>query len=165
LPLRASWTLRPTRGRTRRRKPLLATLALAGLRISEALDLRWRDVRLHARKLRVIDSKTDAGIREIDLTPTLVELLTEYRAGARFADDRDYVFPTGSGWRDSPENVRTRFLARAVERANEALAEEGGEAMEHVTPHSLRRAFVSLLLATGADVPYVWHKRDTPTRR
>ena len=27
--------------------------------------------------------------------------------------------------------------------------------MERVTPHSLRRTFVSLLLATGADVPYV----------
>jgi integrase len=29
---------------TGRRRPLLATLTLAGLRISEALDLRWRDV-------------------------------------------------------------------------------------------------------------------------
>lgn len=27
--------------------------------------------------------------------------------------------------------------------------------MQAVTPHSLRRTFISLLLATGADVPYV----------
>ena len=72
-----------TRDDTGRRKPLLATLTLAGLRISEALDLRWRDVSLPARKLRVVGAKTDTGIREVDLTPTLAELLTEYRARAR----------------------------------------------------------------------------------
>jgi integrase len=59
--------------------PELCDSALAGLRISEALDLRWRDVNLPARKLRVTGSKTDAGVREVDLTPTLAELLTEYR--------------------------------------------------------------------------------------
>ena len=31
----------------------------------------------------------------------------------------------------------------------------GHEPIAHVTPHSLRRTFASLLLATGADVPYV----------
>jgi integrase len=56
-------------GDTRRRRPLLATLTLAGLRISEALDLRWRDVNLEARRLRVATAKTDAGVREVDLTP------------------------------------------------------------------------------------------------
>ncbi len=140
---------------TGRRKPLFATLALAGLRISEALDLRWRDVSLPTRKLRVTGSKTDAGVREVDLTPTLAESLTEYRARARATNPGDYVFATGSGRRDSPENVRSRFLARAVERANAALEEGGGEPMRGVTPHSLRRTFISLLLAAGANVPYV----------
>jgi integrase len=140
---------------TGRRKPLLATLALAGLRISEALDLRWRDVNLPGRKLRIVGAKTDAGIRELDLTPTLAELLTEYRARARAIEPTDYVFATGEGHRDSPENVRRRFLARAVERANAGLAEEQGEPIRGLTPHGLRRTFISLLLAAGADVPYV----------
>jgi integrase len=138
-----------------RRKPLLATLTLAGLRISEALDLRWRDVNLSARRLHVRGAKTDAGVREVDLTPTLAELLTEYRARARFTEDGEHIFATGAGRRDSPENVRTRFLARAVERANASLAEDGGEPIQGATPHALRRTFVSLLLAAGADVPYV----------
>jgi hypothetical protein len=51
--------------------------------------------------------------------------------------------------------VRTRFLARAVERANASLAEDGGEPIQGATPHGLRRTFVSLLLPAGADVPYV----------
>jgi integrase len=144
-----------TRADTGRRKPLIATLSLAGLRTEEALALRWRDVSLPARKLRVTESKTDTGIREVDLTPTLAELLTEYRARTRVGEPDDYVFATGNGHRDSPSNVRRRFLARAVERANAAIAEEGGEPIKGLTPRALRRTFISLLLANGADVPYV----------
>jgi integrase len=145
-----------TEGRdTGRRKPLLATLTLAGLRIGEALDLRWRDVNLAGRRLRVVAAKTDTGRREVDLTPTLAELLTEYRSRARFTDPDHHVFATNKGRRDGESNVRRRFLASAIERANLALSEEGCEPIHGATPHSLRRTFISLLLASGADVVYV----------
>jgi hypothetical protein len=65
------------------------------------------------------------------------------------------AFATAAGNRDNPSNVRRRFLADAVERANEALAERGQEPITAATPHSLRRTCISLLLASGADVPYV----------
>ena len=110
---------------------------------------------LGSRKLKVITSKTDTGIREVKLTPTLQELLTEYRTRTRHGEPDDLVFPTAEGNRDNPSNVRRRFLAPAVERANEALRKAKREPIGAVTPHSLRRTFVSLLLATGADVPYV----------
>ncbi|HEY0316889.1 MAG TPA: site-specific integrase [Solirubrobacterales bacterium] len=142
-------------GDTGRRRPLLAVLALAGLRISEALALRWRDVNLAGRKLRVAASKTDAGVREVDLTPTLQELLSEYRTRTRHDDPDDFVFPTAGGKQDNPSNVRSRFLAASVESANVELREAGKEPIEAITPHSLRRTFISLLLAAGADVPYV----------
>lgn len=139
-------------GDTGRRQPLLATLTLAGLRIGEALDLRWSDVNLAGRKLRVVEAKTDAGVREVDVSPTLAELLSEYRTRVGRSE---FVFPTSAGKRDGASNVRNRFLARSVERANDALVAEGGEPITHVTPHSLRRTFASLLLAARADVPYV----------
>lgn len=138
-----------------RRRALLATLALAGLRISEALDLRWRDVNLNGRQLQVASSKTDAGIREVDLTPALRDLLAEHRAGSSFTNPTDFVFATREGHRDNPSNVRSRLLGAAVERANEMLQAEGREPIGAVTPHSLRRTFISLLLAAAADVPYV----------
>jgi integrase len=138
-----------------RRRPLLATLTLAGLRIGEALSLRWQGVNLADRKVRVAASKTDAGVRTVDLTPTLAELLSEYRARTHHGADADWVFPTAAGRRDNPSNVRTRFLSAAVERANERLADAGQQRMVAVTPHSLRRTCISLLLAAGADVPYV----------
>jgi integrase len=138
-----------------RRRPLLATLTLAGLRISEALDLRWRDVNLEGRRLRIAAAKTDAGVREVDLTPALQTLLTEYRSRSPYAKPGDLVFPTSEGKRDNPSNVRNRFLDSAAKVANVELRGSKREPMPDLTPHSLRRTFISLLLAAGADVPYV----------
>ncbi len=50
-------------------RPLLATMALAGLRVGEVCSLRWRDVKLASSQLRVVDSKTDAGVRTVDMSP------------------------------------------------------------------------------------------------
>ena len=144
-------------GDTRRRRPLLAVLTLAGLRIGEALNLRWRDVSLGARKLRVTEAKTDAGVREVDLTPTLQELLSEYRTRSRHTEPDDLVFPTAKGRPDSASNVRQRFLCSAVKLANDELGKAEHDPIRHVTPHSLRRTFISLLfsLPQPPSVPYV----------
>jgi integrase len=93
--------------------------------ISEALELRWRDVDLTGRKLRVVEAKTDAGVREVDLTPALREMLSEYHERSGHAGPDDFVFPTRDGNRDDASNVRTRFLAAAVELANASLREAG----------------------------------------
>jgi integrase len=144
-------------GDTRRRRPLLAVLTLAGLRIGEALNLRWRDVSLGARKLRVTEAKTDAGVREVDLTPTLQELLSEYRTRSKHTEPGDLVFPTAKGRPDNASNVRERFFAGAVRKANEELEKAGQDPISNVTPHSLRRTFISLLfsLPQPPSVPYV----------
>jgi integrase len=138
-----------------RRQPFLAVLALAGLRISEALDLRWRDVDPPCRWLQVEESKTDAGIRRVHLTPVLQELLLEYRARSAHRGPNDRVFPTKKGKRDNPSNIRTRVLVEAVRQANTKLREAGHQEIGAITPHSLRRTYISLALAAGADVPYV----------
>lgn len=53
-----------------RRRALIATLVFAGLRLGEALALRWSDIDLHRNTLQVIDSKTDAGVRNVNLLPS-----------------------------------------------------------------------------------------------
>jgi integrase len=131
------------KGGISRRRPLLATLALAGLRISEALDLRWRDVNLEERRLRIAAAKTNAGVRGVDLTPALQAQLIEYRGRSPYVEQNDLVFPTGEGKRDNPSNVRNRFLDSAAELANPDLRAAGREPMPDVTPHSLRRTFIS----------------------
>jgi integrase len=59
---------------------LLGLLAGAGLRIGEALSLRWQNVDLGAGSLHVVDAKTAKGVREVHLTAALREELTLWKA-------------------------------------------------------------------------------------
>jgi len=138
------------------RAALLSTLIFGGVRIGEALALRWRDVDLAAGRMRISDSKTDAGIRQVDLLPVLREELSILKAASPYPAKDDFVFPTATGASQNASNVRNRVLAMSVERANQRLEERGLAPLpEGVTPHSMRRTFISLLLAIGEDVPYV----------
>jgi integrase len=113
------------------------------------------DVNLEGRRLRIAAAKTDAGVREVDLTPALQALLTEYRRRSTYAKPGDLVFPTREGKRDNPSNVRNRFLDSAAKVASADLRAAQRGPMPDLTPHSLHRTFISLLLAAGTDVPYV----------
>jgi len=138
------------------RAALLATLVFSGVRISEALALRWADVDLAAGRMRINDSKTDAGVRQIDLLVVLREELATHKAATRYPAQDDFVFATETGRRQNASNIRNRVLAMSVERANRDLAgRDLAPLPEGLTPHSLRRTFISLLLAIGEDVPYV----------
>jgi integrase len=134
------------------RRAMLATLVLAGLRIGELLDLRWRDIDLTAGRIIVRASKTDAGVRTVDMLPTLRDELLSLKAATRRPDANELVFGTREAHTQSPSNVRNRVLAPAVKRADERLAEAGDVPLpEHLTPHKLRHTFASLLVALGVD--------------
>jgi integrase len=67
-----------------------------------------------------------------------------------------FVFATRTGAKPSRENVRNRVLAPAVKRASERLVNAGyGPLPDHITPHSLRRTFASVLYALGEAPPVV----------
>jgi integrase len=139
---------------------MLSTLTFAGLRIGELLALRWRDVDLAGGWLTVGDAKTDAGRRKVKvrgaLNAELVGVGASLVADGGSTDPDAYVFPTRTGRRMNPENVRNRILAAAVKRADEQLAERGLSPLpESLTPHSLRRTFCSLLYALGESPPVV----------
>jgi len=146
-----------SRTRRRYRRPLLATLAFAGLRVGELLALRWRDVDLAAGRIHVRASKTDAGVRAVDLQLELRDELLAWKAESRNAQASDLVFPTSTGRPDNRNNVRRRVLVRAVERANARIADEGGcePLPAGLSPHGLRRSFASWLVAEGEDPAYV----------
>ena len=138
------------------RRPLLATLAWAGLRVGEACTLRWRHVDLAGGTIRVVQSKTDAGVREIDVQPELRDELVAWRAGTPFAGPDDFVFPTRAGGAQNRHNVRQRVVLRAAERANERLEKAGLPSLpDGLSPHALRRSFISWLISEGEDPAYV----------
>ncbi len=134
------------------RRAMLATLTFAGLRISELCALRWRDVDLAAGWLHVGESKTDAGRRRVKLRGALRDELLAVRARRSQAAAEAYMFSTLKGGRPSPNNIRSRVLKVAVERANKNLAKHKLAPLpERITPHSLRRTFASVLYALGED--------------
>jgi integrase len=80
------------------------------------------------------------------MLPALRERLVEHRLDnpCRPADS---IFATRNGTPQHPDNVRARILAPIHTRANELLAERGQLPIAHMTPHTLRRTFASILAA------------------
>lgn len=124
------------------------------LRVSEVLALERRDVNVTRGTLEVAHSKTDAGVRTIDLTPALRDELAVWLDRSPFKRPTDRVFPTTTGKPDNRNNVRKRLLVKAIEKANTKLEELRIEPIGKVAPHGLRRTFASLRHAVGDDVAY-----------
>ena len=110
---------------------IVEMLARAGLRVSELCDLRLRDVRLQPREAahcRIVDAKTAAGIREVQLTPDLADRLTRHlaRLACRRSPDRSRRLPV-------PERAR---------RAHHAASASAGSSPRRAErrPRSSRRA-------------------------
>ena len=141
-------------------RPLVATMAGAGLRVGEACALDWRDVNLATGTLTVHESKTAAGEgREVDLPVGLHEELATWRARSPRTGRGDPVFVSrvrdGRHARQTPRNAQAR-IKTAVKAANVALAEAGIQPItERVTPHSLRRLYASLRAALRDDPVYI----------
>jgi len=67
-------------------------LVLTGLRAGELHRLRWRDVSLVERVLRVVDSKSESGIRSIAIPSSLAEELNGHYQRTAFKGDGELVF-------------------------------------------------------------------------
>jgi integrase len=144
------------------RRAVIEILARAGVRASELCALRWRDVRLHdpdGARFHIRSAKTQTGIREVQMTPALVQALVEHRdrldrAGQLTGPDA-FVIPNRRGG----EMDRQRVAKIVTDAANLATQGRGGRGLPplpHITPHSLRRTYISLaLIANNFDVKWV----------
>jgi integrase len=138
------------------RRALIAALGCGGLRASEAANLNVGDIDLLHGKLHVRDSKTEAGMREVDMTPRLINEVRRYLATRPNASPEEPAFPTRTGGRRDKDNIRSRVVAPILDRANaQRQAADLPPIGIAVTPHTLRRTYISLMLSAGAEVPYV----------
>lgn len=62
------------------RRAVIATLALAGLRVSELCKRDRQDIDLAKARIRIDDAKTPAGVRLVDIRPRLLDELSRYRS-------------------------------------------------------------------------------------
>jgi integrase len=134
------------------REAIVATFLFAGPRAHELCNLLWRDIDLAGARIFVGRSKTAAGLREIKILPILRDILAAYKAVAYRGNPDDLAFPTLTGGRRDPDNLRTRVLAAVFERADELLEDRGRVPLPRgLTTHKLRHAFASILVALGED--------------
>jgi integrase len=126
------------------------------LRVSELCALDKQHVDRHKRKIYVRDSKTPAGVRAVDIRPRLLRELDKFpplRDGA--AMERP-AYPTSTGTRRDRNNVNARIIAPVLKQANTLrAARDEPPVRAHVTPHTLRRTYITIMLAAGFDLPYV----------
>jgi len=88
-------------------RPLIAFMLFTGVRIGEALGMRWQDLdfdgqRVHVRSQlgrdrKLADVKTDAGRRSIVFVPQLSRVMKAHRMRSPYKRPTDYVFANPDG--------------------------------------------------------------------
>lgn len=127
---------------------LIEVLIGTGVRIGEALALRWEDIDLDSdvptllvsgtattvrnKLIRQNHTKTAAGRRRLALPDYVVDALRRQQARDLPAED-GLVFPSARGGIRSPDNVRRQ------------LRQARGDGLDWVTPHALRKTTATVI--------------------
>lgn len=139
---------------------LFILMAFCGLRIGETTGLQWSDVDLERRRLwirrqaiwrrkkdcphgeprwKLVEPKSKAGKRVVEIPAGLVPLLIAHRARLDGPNPLDLIFPSETGTPLYPKNVRRRHFLPALQ----ALGIVG------VRQHDFRRTFIALHVEAG----------------
>jgi len=140
--LDAPWIFEKNPLKIMRDKAILATLYGTGLRVTELITLKTKDIKLSESQFSVIWK--GSKLRSVFLTKDAKEKLKKYILSR--ADDSEYLFISLSG------NSYWEPLSR---NSIESLVKKYAELVwitEKVTPHTLRHSFATSLLRRGADI-------------
>lgn len=168
-PEQLAQTIEIAERRTPSYAPLIVLLAYTGLRIREALGLRWEDVDLDTATIRVrwqltkdcknhVPVKTDAGARDLPILPALRRRLIEHRLASPWTRPGDPVIAATNGRPKDYRNVR-----RALDTIEAELGVE-------LVSHDFRRSLASFLIIAaradeGAVTGVMGHANIATTRR
>ena len=147
-------------------RPLIVTAMFTGLRASELRGLRWQDVDLKRKVLTVAQRadawkrigapKTEAGTRDVPLSPMVVNTLREWCLACP-KGAHDLVFPSGAGEVEHHPNIVNRGwnptqLAAGILVMVDGLDKEGRPAKvarPRYNFHALRHAAASMFIESG----------------
>ncbi|MDO9152902.1 MAG: tyrosine-type recombinase/integrase [Paludibacter sp.] len=122
-------------------KAILMTIYSAGLRVSEAVNLKIKDIDSGRMQIKVSQAKgkkdryTLLGIKTLEV---LRKYVSEYKP-------KDWLFEGLNGEEYSRRTI-TEILRKSVEKAG---------IKKHVTVHTLRHSFATHLLEAGTDLRYI----------
>jgi integrase len=135
---------------------LYLTAAMTGLRQGELLGLRWRDVDLAARKVRVVspyvrgefnDPKSEDSGRSVPLAARVVEALSALRDRSAYSHDGELVFC-------HPESGRPLDRSKLIRRFKQAIARAQ---VRRITFHELRHTFGTRMAAEAVPLRTIQH--------
>ena len=132
--------------------------ATTGLRVSELLGLKWKDISFDTLEIHlsraivdgvVGDMKTEASHKPLALDSALAEVLVDWRGRTPSNCDEDWVFA-------SPEKLGQQpyWPDSALRKAVRPAAVRAG-IVKHIGWHTFRHSFATLLKANGEDVKVV----------
>ncbi len=137
-------------------RAILMTAYAAGLRVSEAVNLRVNDIDSRRMVIRIDQGKGQKD-RYTMLSPRLLEVLRAYWKAVR---PKDILFPGASP--DRP--ITTGSIRQACYQAREVSGLD-----KHVVVHTLRHSFATHLLEAGTDLRTIQvllgHRSITTTAR
>ncbi|MCW2961847.1 MAG: Tyrosine recombinase XerD, partial [Thermoleophilia bacterium] len=129
-----------------RNRCALEAMYRAGLRVSEVIQLRPRDVRWANSRLEVRDSKRGKG-RNIPIRPATLELLERWRDSR---PESDWFFSTccERGGIATGAPIGSQLTAQYMQTVVARYARQAG-VERRVTPHTFRHTYATSLLASG----------------
>lgn len=130
-----------------RNKAIIELLFGSGMRIGELCGLRNRDVDLCRGQVRIIGKGNKERVVDICL-PVIMQSLRQWVDVRKSSDGmEDGFFTSRIGRNLGPQTVRS--LVRRL--TNDCSIEK------HVTPHTFRHTFATLLLEENIDIAYIQH--------
>jgi integrase len=154
-------------------RALYATAMYAGLRRGELRALRWSDIDLAKRQIRVQrgwddieaerdDVKSDAGRRTVPILEVLAGELADHGLRTTRAGD-DLVFGREPGVAFTPSTVRLDAMkawGRVNAKVRKAAQERGedvdeAQLLDPIGLHESRHCFASMLIASGANAKVI----------
>jgi len=121
-----------------RNKAMLAVMLNMGLRVSEVSNLKFKDVNINKKKLRVVDGKNSKD-RDLIIPGYTLELLEKW---IFIKPESNYFFTTLDG-----SKVVTRYIQDMVKRYRERSNID-----KNVTPHTLRHTFATQFYRQTKDI-------------
>ena len=140
--LDAPWIFEKNPLKIMRDKAILATLYWTGLRVTELITLKTKDIKLSESQFSVIGK--GSKLRSVFLTQDAKEKLKKYIL-SRW-DDSEYLFISLS-WNSYWEPLSRNSIESLVKKYAESVW-----ITEKVTPHTLRHSFATSLLRRWADI-------------
>lgn len=125
-----------------RDKLLLGLMYATGMRVSEVVRLRYRDLDFDRKLINVWQGKGRRD-RQVMLPATFTPLLKQMEDN--FSQD-EYLFPATKEGRHISSRTAERVMARAVCIAG---------IKKHATPHTLRHSFATHTFENGCDIRHI----------